>query len=385
MPYTKFHDWKNVTLQPSSNPGGKGRGSFRFHVASVLLLVSLSLFTPVLHAATDFNVIQAPGGIAISGGGQNYSSSFGTMNALGVGAPTQAGVSVIQLNTGALYYTTFDVKTINGIAGAQTAYFQAAVTTTFAHPAAFVMETCPSNLTCNVAGNFSATSTNVGAPTTVVPAPGLRINQTATIGLAIFIADNDGAAAYTGTDTATLAIGMFSSATNTLLDFAFIALNNPVSETVQTAVRLNLATDPSGLTVSPAADYSMNFGNVNALGIGPGAGLTTVAAGGGIIYSTPYQIQPSFTAFTQTTATVKVYASTDFVHPVILHLDDAAASAGPYNAISKNAGAQTQISNAFTNRSTNTRYLGLFISNANGAGTFTGTDNATLTYTLTVP
>jgi hypothetical protein len=32
-----------------------------------------------------------------------------------------------------------------------------------------------------------------------------------------------------------------------------------------------------------------------------------------------------------------------------------------------------------------TRYLGLFVSNANGSGTFTGADVSTLTYTLIVP
>jgi hypothetical protein len=32
-----------------------------------------------------------------------------------------------------------------------------------------------------------------------------------------------------------------------------------------------------------------------------------------------------------------------------------------------------------------TPYLGLFVSNVNGAGAFNGSDSATLTYTLTVP
>ena len=74
----------------------------------------------------------------------------------------------------------------------------------------------------------------------------------------------------------------------------------------------------------------MNFGNVNGLGIGPGAGLTTVAAAGGVIYGTPYLLNPAFTDFASTTGTLSVYASSVFAHPAVLHLDDSAASAGPY-------------------------------------------------------
>jgi hypothetical protein len=129
----------------------------------------------------------------------------------------------------------------------------------------------------------------------------------------------------------------------------------------------------------------MNFGNVNGLGFGPGAGLTTVAAAGGVVYSTPYLLQPVFTDFTSTTATIKVFVSTNFAHPAALVARDAAASAGPYNNIGTTAGTATQITNTAANRSSITRFLGLFVSNVNGAASFRGNDNATLTFTLTVP
>jgi hypothetical protein len=110
-----------------------------------------------------------------------------------------------------------------------------------------------------------------------------------------------------------------------------------------------------------------------------------VAAAGGVIYSTPYLLQPVFSGFTATTATIKTFVSTTFAHPAILVLRDAAASAGPYNNIGTTAGTATQITNTAADRSSITHFLGLFVSNANGATVFTGSDSATLTFTLTVP
>ncbi|MGC2697794.1 MAG: hypothetical protein WA738_18560, partial [Candidatus Angelobacter sp.] len=64
---------------------------------------------------------------------------------------------------------------------------------------------------------------------------------------------------------------------------------------------------------------------------------------------------------------------------------DASASGGPYNTIGTTAGTATQITNTAANRSTVTRFLGLFVSNVNGATAFTGGDAATMTFTMTVP
>ena len=145
---------------------------------------------------------------------------------------------------------------------------------------------------------------------------------------------------------------------------------------------MTLSTATGGLTVTPAADYSMNFGNVNGLGIGPAAGLTTVSVAGGKVYSTPYLLNPVFTDFTSTTATIKVALTTNFAHPVILQLDDSGSSGGPFAQITP---AALQITKTAGDRSSITRYLGLFVSNTNGAGAFTGSDTATLTFTMTVP
>jgi hypothetical protein len=358
-------------------------GSWRLALI-ILVFVLMGLAKPAIAQQGTLSLSSAPGGIAftIGGGGNTYSGQFGVMNALGIGAPS-AGVTVIPLNNGALYITKYRV-TMTGLPNPHLAAITAVVNSNFTHPAALVLQSCPSTSACNASGNFSAISTVAGAPTTVVPAPGIN-NQTVTVGLGIFLPDNDGAGAFTGLDTARITLTATDTTNNKTIATVEIRLDTPQGETVQNAVRLTLATATGGLTVTPSSDFSMNFGNVNGLGFGPAAGLTTVAAAGGVIYSTPYLLQPAFSDFTSATATIKTFVSTTFAHPAILVLRDAAAGAGPYTNIGTTAGTATQITNVAADRSSITRFLGLFVSNVNGGTVFTGSDSATLTFTLTVP
>jgi hypothetical protein len=375
------------THLPVVKPGGNVCGASRRTWPLALIILVFVLIGPAKPAIAQngtLSLSSAPGGIAftIGGGGNTYSSQFGVMNALGIGAPS-AGVTVIPLNNGALYITKYQV-TMTGLPNPHLAAITAVVSSNFTHPGALVLQSCPSTSACTASGNFSAMSTVAGAPTTVVPAPGIN-NQTVTAGLGIFLPDNDGAAAFTGLDTARITLTATDTINNKTIGTVEIRLDTPQGETVQNAVRLTLATATGGLTITPAADFSMNFGNVNGLGFGPAAGLTTVAAAGGAIYSTPYLLQPAFTDFTSTTATIKTFVSTNFAHPSALVLRDAAAGAGPYNNIGLTAGTATQITNTAADRSSITRFLGLFVSSVNGATAFTGSDSATLTFTLTVP
>jgi len=347
----------------------------------VLILTGLLSAQPAL-AAQKLRLSQAPGGPgAAQVSAADYDMSFGTMNALGLGTPL-AGVSVTALSNGALYFFTYQL-TISGLPAGQKAGVTVYVSTNFSHPAALEMENCPDTTACTTASEYSVMSTSATAPSIIVAPPGVG-NSTFTAGIGVFLPDNDGASAYTGNDTSTVTITATDLTTNTVIGTAVIFFNSP-AETVQDAVQLTLSTATGGVTVSPAADFAMNFGNVNGLGIGPAAGLTTVASSGGIIYGTPYLLNPAFTDFTSTTGTLSVYASTTFAHPAVLHLDDSASGAGPYATISVTAGAPTQITTAAHDRTSVTRYLGLFVSNVNGATAFTGTDNATLTFTMTVP
>ena len=112
--------------------------------------------------------------------------------------------------------------------------------------------------------------------------------------------------------------------------------------------------------------------------------MTVADVSGGERYSTPYLLQPSFAGFSSTTATIRAYVSTDFAHPSQLELQDSTSGAS-FAALSKSAGIPTTLTVAAASGATLTRYLGLFVSGQNGPGVFTGSDNATVTFTLIVP
>ena len=377
------HEDLRRTHLPVVKSGGKVCSASRgIYVPGLIIFLFAILGAPrQAQAKASFSLLQAPGGLAGTLVGTNYRNSFGTMNALGLGTPA-TGLTVTALSNGALYFTQYQIQ-FQGLGGNQSARLTAYVSTNFAHPAAQILQNCPSTSTCSTAGGYSAMSTIQGAPSIVITTLG---NATVTAGLGIFLPDNDGGGAFAGVDnTGVITFTMVDTRNNNVLQTATFSFNGAPTNTVQTAVRLTLATATGGLTITPTADFAMNFGKVNGLGFGPGAGLTIVAAAGGVIYSTPYLIQPVFTDFTSTAATVKTFVSSNFAHPTILVLRDAASSPGPYANIGLTAGSATQITNAAADRSSITRFLGLFVSNANGATAFTGSDSATLTFTLTVP
>jgi len=334
----------------------------------------------------QLTLAQAPGGVPILGTGP-YSSGFGNVNGLGVGTPG-AGLTVLTTGVaGGILYTTPYNLVISGLTGGRTATVDAYVSANFVHPLILILRSCAYGASCGSAANYTPISLLSGSPTPII-STGVG-NGTYTAYLGLFVSATNGASAFTGADSASVIFRATRSSGGTRT--ATLNLTSPI-QNVQTAVQLLLATAPGGLTVSPGADYAMNFGNVNGLGLGtPSPGLTVVSAAGGVTYSTPYLIQPSFSSFLQTTASVNVYVRTDFVHPGALELRDAVAAGGPYTAISKLSGSPTPITSSATSGSTLTRYLGLFVSATSGPGAFPGTaggsapDNATLTYTLTVP
>ena len=356
--------------------------------ASVLLALLLSAAAPASGAVT-LKLSQAAGGVTISGASPSFKSGYGNVNGLGVGTPG-AGISVLTTGVaGGVFYTTPYNIVLSGMVAGHKAKVTVYVSTQFAHPTIVYLLSCYPSAGCTTGGSYTTISTNAGAPTNVIASPGVA-NGTTIGSLALFVSNANGGGIFTGADTATLtftATDLNNSNTSTVT----LALNTP-SETVQTALQLLLATATGGLTISPASDFSANYGNTNGLGVGaPSSGLTLVSAAGGVIYSTPYLIQPSFSSFTSTTGSVSIYVSTDFVHPNTLTLKDAASSGGPYTSISKSSGSPTSITTSANSGSTITRYLGLFVSSSNGAGAFPGTsgasgaDAATLTYTFTVP
>src|SRR5215472_6478656 len=339
--------------------GGVCRAVLPLSRVALIILVLIS-WTSRAWAGADVDIVQVAGGVPIAGAGgaTSFQTSFGTLNALNIGTPT-TGVTAIPLSNGTLYITTIGIFPHGGLPNGHNVIVTAYVSTNFTHPAALIVESCPSTSTCNSSGQFSVMSTNSGAQTSVVPAPGDPKGTTVTIGLAIFVPDNNGANAFAGTDSATITYTMIDSTNGNVLETDPLSLNNP-NETLQTAVQLTLGTATGGLTISPASDYAANYGNVNGLGIGPGAGLTTASVGGGTVYATPYLLNPAFSDLGSTTATIQVALTTNFAHPAVLQLDDASAISGPFTQITTTA---LQITNTAGDRSSITRYLGLFVSN----------------------
>ena len=365
-------------------PGNSRRGLLRSWLAFVVFSLISLLESPTALAADKVNLGTDPAGITLTTIGNNYTASFGTMNALGVGTPA-TNVNTIQLTTGTIYYTYYDVI-MQKVTGGDAAYVTAYVSANFGNTSAMVLESCPYPSSCNASGNYTAMSTNSGAPTNIVPSPGLVQGKTAKIGLAIYLPDNDGASAYTGSLLSNVTITYTAINFNTGTTIGTFTLSLTLN-TVQDAVQLTLGQATGGLLPVPGSDYSMNFGNVNGLGISPGAGLTTSTpnGGGGIIYSTPYLIQPAFSDWMNTTATIKICVSKTFTHSTILiPQDSVTGAAGSFSAITTTCNGSTITASA-ADRSPITRYLGLFVSNINGGSAFTGGDTATITYTMTVP
>lgn len=375
---------QRIGTTPSVIKTGNRRRRF-FHLVAMVGLVLLDFIVavPSAHAGANFNLQNNPGGISLTTVGNNYTTSFGTMDALGINT-SSSGVSTSKLSNGALYYTTYQLIVTGGLAPGDTGYVTAYVSSNFSNTSAWSVYSCPTSSSCNTSGNFSAMSTSSVAQTSVIAAPGIPKNQAVVAGLAIWVPDNNGAQAFTGTNSGiVITYTMRKGSDNSLIETLTLTLN---ANTLQKAVRLQLATATSGLTVATASDYSMNFGNVNGLGIGSSAGLTTSSQAGGIIYSTPYNLLPAFGDQTSNNGTIAVCVSTTFTHSAILKLEDSATgSSGSFSNIATSCSSPTSLTSSATDRSTITRYLGLFVSATNGASAFTGADTATLTFTLTVP
>jgi len=353
------------------------------------LLAAGWLFLVVNAGAQSLALQTASGGITVNGPQPNFTTGFGTVNGLGLGSAPTGTTLLTSGVSGGVLYTSPITMAISGAGGGNKGVIQAYVSTNFAHTSVLTVEVCPYGSTCTSAANFSAISTSAGSPTPMLPIPGvLNGNYDAYLGL--FVSNGNGAGYISGTDSATLTVIAYKYNGSTLVSTHTytLALNSP-SANVQTAVGLSLATASGGLTISPATDFSTSYGNVNGLGIGPGTGLTVIPVAGGVVYQTPYLLQPTFSTFTSTTGTLSAYVSTNFTHSSVLALQYSFSSGGPYSNISTSSSSPTVGTSAASSGSATTSYLGLFVATGNGnafPGSGSGSsDNATLTFTLTVP
>jgi hypothetical protein len=342
---------------------------------------------PAPALAQSLDLETAPGGITISRSGSNHSGTLGSVNALGLGTPG-TGVTLMTsgLSGGVLYTTPYRLR-IGGAGNNNLAVVRAYVSTAFSSTAADVRACYPST-SCATASALSPVSFSPAAMTDVIPIPGV-LNGTYTGIIGIFVGAVSGVGALNGSASTTITFNTYrwSSKDSTLTYQSTDTLTLAV--TFQQAVRLTVATS-GGLTVADGSttSYEINYGTVDGLGISSPAGSTRQVSASGTRYSTPYALQPTFTGFSSSTATLRGYVSTNFARSAVLQLQHSATGAEdsftPFST-SAAAGQQTVVSSTAASGSALIRHLGLFVSPGTGTGASAGNDSAIITFTLIVP
>jgi hypothetical protein len=143
-------------------------------------------------------------------------------------------------------------------------------------------------------------------------------------------------------------------------------------------------------------DYSMNFGTVDGLGINAGncnKFAPTTPGVSNAVYWSDYQLTPVFSSQSVSTNTITAQVTTTFggvangTTNLIVVRDTLNSATLPTSATSfsnvGSASADTIATNA-TNGTAITRYIGIAVTPANGATVLTGSQSATVTFTLTV-
>jgi len=192
-----------------------------------------------------------------------------------------------------------------------------------------------------------------------------------------------------------LAAGRSVTATTDAVNTSTVSPTLQVTATVQKTIRLTLSTGTSGTTctVSPASDYSISFGNVDALGINTPCGAKfnpTTPGASAAVYYTDYQVTTAFTHQAATSASVTAYVSSNFATLSsvlsIVQANSSPGSIGALTAMSTASGSPTSLGSGLASGTAVTRYIGVSILPTNSASsTVSGTDSATVTYTMTVP
>lgn len=168
-----------------------------------------------------------------------------------------------------------------------------------------------------------------------------------------------------------------AAAQGPVIDAATTTSNLEMTATVQTAVMLNISTGTSGATVlgdNATGLFTLDFGNVNGLGLGtPTTNVTVAADATGALYTTPINLTPLYSGFTTETADISVKAGVSAHQALAREGADASTTASVTTAVSAIANAASG--------SSNERVVGFYIPRS---GAPAGAKTATLIYTVLV-
>jgi hypothetical protein len=176
-------------------------------------------------------------------------------------------------------------------------------------------------------------------------------------------------------------ISQTAFAQGTVIDDDTTTAELSMTAMAQTALTLDISTN-GGATVSGAAGsglFSIDLGDVNGLGVGtPASGVSVSVSGSGATYTTPIRLTPTFSGFSSANATITVERAAGGDA-----LSDAAVREGGTSSVVEVTGTPTNVTSAATTTTPITRYVGFFVSNANGASPVAGALASTLVYTIT--
>jgi hypothetical protein len=162
-----------------------------------------------------------------------------------------------------------------------------------------------------------------------------------------------------------------------------------LTATGQKSIQLDISTAASGATVvgnignTSTGIFSLDFGNVDGLGINSGnANVTVSVSSTGATYTTPITLTPHWSGFATATSSVSVLLDATSGNALGRAATREGASAATVAAPNSTA---TVFNATAASGAPLTRFVGMFISNANGAGAVTGSLTSRLVYQVTVP
>ncbi len=347
-----------------------------------LMMLIVAGWAGQVEAAPTILLKSAPSGVPLTGTNNAVSMNLGAANGLAAGTPA-AGVVIALKTAGPVYSSDFTVS-LNGFGGGASISVTAYVSSNFAHAASSAITAMQCQAAdCTVDNSEQPLSTSSGSPTVI--RSGLADKATFTSNVGALVAYLNGGSAFTGADSASIIFQAIDSKNNTHSDTVTLTITTTVQQAVQ------LALDTAGtISIGPggSSDFAADFGAVDGLGAssGNGAAMSRSTSPLGARYSSTYRITPAFSSMPVTQGTVRMYVSSNFAHPSLLQAQDSGDGTS-FSAISTNSTftQQTLISGAAQSKAPITRYLGLFVFNINGADAYSGSDSATITYTVIVP